>query len=254
MSKAKAWTASSQAEGAVLFWGETPIGRPAADTLVRLARSGEALGFVRQGRGWRLPECDRTFLEAFFEGPVRALFPERTPTGEKLPLYAPDRPAVLLALVDRSLFRPFGLATTCVRLWIEEETPEGPVYRWGQRSERKRIGPGLWDSPAAGLLRGEESVRDALLRETAEETGLDLTEEILTAGPVYTLERDVAEGVLRETTHNFVWRPTEPPLLRLIDGEVARFAGFRRSDIERLHAEHRLFADAALGFFRTFSA
>ena len=124
--------------GAVLLWQDRVAGRPADWAAERLLETG----FLSNGR-FVLPDS-RTERDAWFAG-LFALFPELSPLGEKLPLRSGDE---TIALVDRRLFRPLGLPTVCVRLWILE----GERFWLGKRSATKRIGPGLWDSPVGGLL------------------------------------------------------------------------------------------------------
>ena len=139
------------------------------------------------------------------------------------------------------LFRPLGLPTVCVRLWILE----GERFWLGKRSATKRIGPGLWDSPVGGLLSGEESPREALFREAYEEAGLDLQALPLTEGPRFEEDRLVPEGRLVETTVNRVLRVSTPPVLTARDGEVERFESFSVEEVRSLIRSGRMLPDAA---------
>ena len=178
--------------GAVLLWRNAVAGRPVDWAAERLLSAGVLIN----GR-FVLPET-RTEREAWFAG-LFALFPELAPLGEKLPLRSGGE---TIALVDRQLFRPLGLPTVCVRLWILE----GKRFWLAKRSARKRIGPGLWDSPVGGLLSGDESPREALFREAYEEAGLRLENLSLLEGPNLTEDRFVPEGRLVETTLNRLLR------------------------------------------------
>lgn len=217
--------------GAVLLWQDRVAGRPADWAAERLLETG----FLSNGR-FVLPDS-RTERDAWFAG-LFALFPELSPLGEKLPLRSGDE---TIALVDRRLFRPLGLPTVCVRLWILE----GERFWLGKRSATKRIGPGLWDSPVGGLLSGEESPREALFREAYEEAGLDASALPLTEGPKLSEDRLVPEGRLVETTVNYVLRTERPPRLTARDGEVERFAAFTREALSELVRTGRMLPDAA---------
>ena len=217
--------------GAVLLWQNRIAGRPVDLAAERL----HSAGLLADGR-IVLPAA-RAEREAWFAG-LFALFPELPPLSEKLPLRVGDE---TIALVDRRLFRPLGLPTVCVRLWILE----GERFWLGKRSATKRIGPGLWDSPVGGLLAGEESPREALLREAYEEAGLDLQALPLTEGPRLEEDRLVPEGRLVETTVNYVLRTDRPPRLTARDGEVERFAPFTREALSELVRTGRMLPDAA---------
>lgn len=125
--------------GAVLLWQDRVAGRPADWAAERLLETG----FLSNGR-FVLPDS-RTERDAWFAG-LFALFPELSPLGEKLPLRSGDE---TIALVDRRLFRPLGLPTVCVRLWILEESASGSVSE-AQRSASVR-GSGI--RPLAAFSR-----------------------------------------------------------------------------------------------------
>lgn len=217
--------------GAVLLWRNAVAGRPVDWAAERLLSAGVLLN----GR-FVLPER-RTEREAWFAG-LFALFPELAPLGEKLPLRSGGE---TIALVDRQLFRPLGLPTVCVRLWILE----GKRFWLAKRSARKRIGPGLWDSPVGGLLSGDESPREALFREAYEEAGLRLENLSLLEGPNLTEDRLVPEGRLVETTVNRLLRTPSPPRLAARDGEVERFESFSAQEVRSLILSGRMLSDAA---------
>ena len=78
--------------------------------------------------------------------------------------------------LERALYRPLGALTRAVHLSARLRDPVDefdPVYILGQRSRTKRVGPGLWDGLAAGMVgAGETPAKEALLREAHEEASL----------------------------------------------------------------------------------
>ena len=157
----------------------------------------------------------------------------------------------LLARVDRSAVRLLGLPTRVVRLLAA--TSDG---RWvlQKRSDKKRIAPGLLDNFAAGMVAAGETVREALRRETAEETGLALSlsdeQEALLR---FKCARPVEEGFLFE--ENVVFRTTLP------DGfspkgereEVAHFVKLGDSEILDAVTAAKLMPEAAHAFLTLFA-
>lgn len=229
--------------GAVLFWLDTIVGHPVdaiLPILEEMALRYTPVGFV-------LPD-ETAEVEAW----ARALgerLPSFIPRGEALPLRTPDGAT---ALLDRALFRPLGLPTLCVRLWIICGDPEAPRFLLARRSPSKRIGPGLWDSPVGGLLARHETEFEALAREAYEEAGLCLTPESVQKGPVGEVDHFVPEGRLVERTANFIFSSTEIPRLTPVDGEVSTFAIFTREEVERLAQENAFFPDALTAWRQCF--
>src|SRR3546814_3997194 len=70
--------------------------------------------------------------------------------------------------------RPLGLLTRAVHLnaW----TPDGRLWI-ARRALSKSTDPGMWDTLVGGLAGSREDLEQALLRECAEEAGLERSEE-----------------------------------------------------------------------------
>lgn len=92
----------------------------------------------------------------------------RTWRDETLPVT--DASGQVFAALERGAVRPFGLLTFALHLnaW----TPEGNLWI-AQRALTKSTDPGMWDTLVGGLAAYGESMETALLRESAEEAGLE---------------------------------------------------------------------------------
>lgn len=66
------------------------------------------------------------------------------------------------------------------KLWIQ------------QRSNEKKIFPGLWEQSGGGVISGETSL-EAVKRETKEELGLDIQDEEITYIGSYTRVKDIVD-------------------------------------------------------------
>lgn len=225
------------------------VGPDAARALVEpglAAVDGETLRLpdpgTPEGRAGLLEEVQRVFI-------ARGLAPE--PTGEALGLFALRiTPSSIepvgdaLAAADRSLFRALGALTHVVHL----TATQGDAVLLGLRPATKRIGPGLWDSLAAGMVRAGETPEAALAREALEEARLDVA--LL---PIRTIPGGVrmevlpGEGLLLEKTVRFA---TEVPVgfpLSPRPGEVDRIEAFPPERLADEIAHNRLMSEAAVG-------
>jgi 8-oxo-dGTP pyrophosphatase MutT (NUDIX family) len=154
---------------------------------------------------------------------------------------AEERP---VAAVERSVVRVLGLVTFAVhlvgfaadgRMWVQ------------QRAFDKATDPGLWDTLMGGQIGAGETVESALLRETAEEAGLDVAALLdLTPGERLTIRRPVAEGYMVE--HLDVYRARLPAGLvpRNRDGEVERFECLGTDELEQRLARGDFTLEASL--------
>jgi 8-oxo-dGTP pyrophosphatase MutT (NUDIX family) len=124
-----------------------------------------------------------------------------------------------LGVIERSAARPLGLLTKAVHLnaW----TPDGKLWI-ARRALNKSIDPGMWDPLVGGLAGSGESLEQALLRECAEEAGLDAAsiKRRLPLRTILRVHRRVPEGYQVEDvlTSTCILAPESQPQNR--DGEV----------------------------------
>jgi 8-oxo-dGTP pyrophosphatase MutT (NUDIX family) len=138
--------------------------------------------------------------------------------------------------VERAAVRPLGIATYAVHLvgW----TRAGELWVQ-QRALDKATDPGLWDTLMGGLVAGDESTRETLVRETDEEAGLEVgaLEDVAHADRLV-IRRPVHDGYMVE--HIEVFEAVVPDKVepRNRDGEVERFERLGPNTVvERLRAD-----------------
>lgn len=161
-----------------------------------------------------------------------------------------------LGELPRKLVRALGVRTRVVRLTaFAPEAPEtlgalgdwlAPMLVLSLRSPKKRIGPGLWDSVAAGMMQAGEDERQALARESAEEAGLLV--ETLSCEPCPSIEvaQTADRGWMRESVSCFAATLPEGTSLTARDGEVSRFAVVSAAELLDLIEARRLMPQAAI--------
>ena len=161
--------------------------------------------------------------------------------------------APVFAQMPRGLFRPLGAKTYAVRLTALIRPPQADCpshFLFSRRSEKKRIGPGLWDSLAAGLVAAGESVRDALARESLEEAGLDLSRLSPAFCARTVFERPIAEGFLLEESFEYAIELPRSFSPYAVDGEVSAFAAFTAEETLELIEANRMMPEAAAAALR----
>ena len=153
------------------------------------------------------------------------------------------------ARLERSLYRPLGALTRAVHLSARLRDPVDeydPVYVMGQRSRTKRVGPGLWDGLAAGMVGAGESPNEALVREAAEEAGLSAdaarSARMLQS---FLVSREVSAGWMLEASyaHDLVLPLGFEP--QAVDQEVERFAVFSAVEVLDLIERGQVMHEAA---------
>lgn len=135
-----------------------------------------------------------------------------------------DENSAVIGTIERGAVRPLGIATHAVHL--VGRSPDGGHWVQ-QRSRDKATDPGLWDTLMGGMVPAQDSLDEALARETWEEAGLRLEQlqglahggQVTTRGP----SAGVGWGYVIETVDWFrcvVPTGVEP---RNQDGEVQQF-------------------------------
>ena len=164
---------------------------------------------------------------------------------------------IALAKIPRSLVRVLGVKTFAVRLtalsWpsteiapSSEPDPSTPLFLFSQRSLKKAIGPGRWDSLAAGLSAADETLGESLAREAQEEAGLSFTECMLAFIARRLFAQPLPEGFLIEESFEYVVTLPESFAPIAIDGEVAQFKTFSPMATLELIESDRMMPEAAV--------
>ena len=151
--------------------------------------------------------------------------------------------------LERALYRPLGALTRAVHLSARLRDPVDefdPVYILGQRSRTKRVGPGLWDGLAAGMVGAGETPAEALLREAHEEASLPAADaQNARYLGSFLISRAVSGGWMLEAsyTHDLVLSADFEP--RATDHEVERFARFSAREVLDLIEARKVMHEAA---------
>ena len=92
--------------------------------------------------------------------------------GEVVQLYGSDESAPVLS-VERSLLRPLGLLLRSVQVNVYSMVDRRLQIWVGERAATKPVDPGCLDTLVGGGIVGDETPLETLLRECAEEAGID---------------------------------------------------------------------------------
>lgn len=152
-----------------------------------------------------------------------------------------------LGSIERATVLVLGLQTRAVHL-VAQSSDGG--WWMQQRAFNKPANPGKWDSTVSGLMSASEEPEQTLLREAAEEAGLqpehiaarEFVGEFFLEAPTFD---QGLHGRMRETA--MVWQVVLPHGVLPVnqDGEVAQFALWSTEHLQRqLHAPHQLTPDA----------
>lgn len=153
-----------------------------------------------------------------------------------------------IATIERGAVRPLGIATCAVHLVGVCE--DGALWVQ-QRSEDKANNPGMWDTLMGGMVSAEDSLPEALTRETWEEAGLHVAElEQVTHGGCIEFSRpsDEAEGQGFMVERIDWFSALVPDALKPVnqDGEVQRFERLTLSALEDWLVQGRFTPEASL--------
>ena len=162
-----------------------------------------------------------------------------------------------VATIERGAVRPLGIATRAVHLVGVTE----PGRLWvQQRAMNKPTNPGMWDTLMGGMVSAEDTIAEAVERETWEEAGLrmgDLQHSRHGGFVEFSRPSDEAEGqgYMRERIDWYA--ATVPAHLspNNQDGEVQAFALLTPSQVQHAVLQQRFTPEAALvlaGFFGWF--
>ena len=135
-----------------------------------------------------------------------------------------DQPS---ARAPRGLFRALGMLTQSVHLVAYK----GDKIILGLRGRDKRIGAGLWDNTAAGMVAAGEALTASLYREAWEEAGLISHEMTLTKGGSFVYRASVPEGWMQEEMIIYDADLADSALPMNRDGAVQRFEAFTIDEV-----------------------
>ncbi|MBV7484936.1 NUDIX hydrolase family protein [Bordetella sp. BOR01] len=213
----------------------------ACDALGRLARVRVQADALRIGSGLEAGP-DLTALLADVAQALRAADCLRGWRDELLDVTAAEE---CLGVIERAAMRPLGLLTRAVHLnaW----TPDGRLWI-ARRALSKSTDPGMWDTLVGGLVSSQEDLEQALLRECAEEAGLDPA-PLAGRSPLRTIlrmHRRLPEGYQVEDllTSTCVLPAGTQPANR--DGEVMEIAHVAVSEAVRHIADGEFTVEASL--------
>ena len=168
--------------------------------------------------------------------------------NEQLAVATPE--GVRLGTVERAAVRPLGITTCAVHLI--GTAPDG--RHWvQQRALSKPNDPGLWDTLVGGMVPADESLDDALARETWEEAGLRLAQmqAVCYGGRVSTRRPSHDGGGCGYVDEHIDWyRCVVPSRFEPCnqDGEVSQFALLAAEDLACRLAQGDFTHEAALVF------
>ena len=153
-----------------------------------------------------------------------------------------------MATIERGAVRPLGIATRAVHLVGYGE--DGTLWVQ-QRSEDKANNPGMWDTLMGGMVSAQDSLPEALARETWEEAGLHLTElaQVAHGGSIeFSRPSDEAEGQGYMVERIDWFSALVPDVLQPVnqDGEVQRFERLTLSALEDWLVQGRFTPEASL--------
>lgn len=161
---------------------------------------------------------------------------------EALTVFAKNQP---IGQMERTAFRALGLLTSAVHL--NALTPEGEIYL-SRRAMTKLTDPGKWDTLVGGLVNAQDTIENALLRESFEEAGLTES-DLASRSPsrrLVRLYRQLPEGFQVED----IWEATavidDPSRLHNQDGEVSEIKAFSITELQELMQSQELTIEAAL--------
>lgn len=113
----------------------------------------------------------------------------------------------------KSIIHKKGYYHNTAHVWFY--TKKGDILL-SQRSAKKIICPLLWDVSVAGHVNAGESVKQAAIRETKEEIGLDIFENDLKQIGVFNCFQSYNNGIIDNEFHNTFIAELKVPISNLI--------------------------------------
>lgn len=157
--------------------------------------------------------------------------------------------------IERAAVRVLGLATQAVHL--VGVAADGAGLWVQQRAFTKPNNPGMWDTLMGGMVSANDTVPQALARETWEEAGLavDALHRVAHGGHVDFARPSREAGGTSYMVERIEWfHATVPQALQPVnqDGEVERFGLWPHAEVQARLAQGAFTAEAALvlaGFY-----
>ena len=236
---------NGQAVGSLVehFLIDTGIaGRLGGDALLsKRERSGTAVWLLES------PTQDATALMGRLADALRDAGRSGPWRNEQLAVQAVDGSRI--GTVERGAVRVLGIATLAVHL--VGIAPDGRLWVQ-QRAANKANYPLHWDTLVGGMVSAQDSLDQALARETWEEAGLQITDlQGLRNGGVLRFRQPDSDGgddlgYMYEDIHWYAATVPEGMAPRNQDGEVAQFALWQAAEVQQQLAQARFTPEAAL--------
>ena len=236
---------NGQAVGSLVehFLIDTGIaGRLGGDALLsKRERSGTAVWLLES------PTQDATALMGRLADALRDAGRSGPWRNEQLAVQAVDGSRI--GTVERGAVRVLGIATLAVHL--VGIAPDGRLWVQ-QRAANKANYPLHWDTLMGGMVSAQDSLEQALARETWEEAGLQIADlQGLRHGGVLRFRQPDSDGggdlgYMYEDIHWYAATGPEGTEPRNQDGEVAQFALWQAGEVQQQLAQARFTPEAAL--------
>ena len=236
---------NGQAVGSLVehFLIETGIaGRLGGDALLsKRERSGTAVWLLES------PTQDASTLMGRLADALRDAGRSGPWRNEQLAVQAVDGSRI--GTVERGAVRVLGIATLAVHL--VGMAPDGRLWVQ-QRAANKANYPLHWDTLMGGMVSAQDSLEQALARETWEEAGLQIADlQGLRHGGVLRFRQPDSDGgddlgYMYEDIYWYAATVPEGMAPRNQDGEVAQFALWQADEVQQQLAQARFTPEAAL--------
>jgi len=159
-----------------------------------------------------------------------------------------DADNVSIGVVERGAARLLGISTCAVHLVGCDEKGRTWIQ---QRSWKKSIDPGKWDTLMGGMISAVDTLESALERETWEEAGIQVASLIYLrpGGQVALNKPNLCDGGIGYVNERIDWfECLLPDHVKPVnqDGEVERFALVSQQEIKHMLEDNQFTTEAAL--------